>query len=92
MSRRNAGSLVAGREVVQLFRVTDDELAFVSPVLATYQRRNAGTLTIALHRMPPGFAASALPTAAPRDFGPWRRLAAASRIRIPTSSIARCAG
>jgi MoaA/NifB/PqqE/SkfB family radical SAM enzyme len=82
MSRRNAGSLVAGREVVQLFRVSDDELAFVCPVLATFQRRNAGMLTVSLHRMPAGFVPSAPPAAEERPFGPWRRLVAAARARL----------
>jgi hypothetical protein len=58
MSRIQPGGLFEGRELVQLFSTSGGELAFVSPVLATYERRNSGSITFSVHRVPPALVAS----------------------------------
>ena len=50
MSRQDAGELVVGREVVQLFHAQGEDLACVSPIIATYQRAVSGTLLVSLYR------------------------------------------
>ena len=51
MSRQDAGELVDGREIIQLFRAQDKDLACLSPVLATYRRATAGALAVSIHRV-----------------------------------------
>jgi len=51
MSKHNAGELLPGREVVQVFRSSGGQLSIVSVVFPTFGRRNTGALTLSLHRM-----------------------------------------
>jgi radical SAM protein with 4Fe4S-binding SPASM domain len=70
--RRNPGELVAGRDLVQVFKAVGGELAFISPVLATYARQNAGSITLSLHRVSPSLLAmSAKPPATATNR--WKR-------------------
>ncbi|MDE8348498.1 MAG: radical SAM protein [Acidocella sp.] len=82
MGKINAGELLAGREVIQLFRATEDHLAFISVVFATYARQNRGTLSIALHRMPEDFTLPELHPAAPPGRSRPQRLIAALRHQL----------
>jgi radical SAM protein with 4Fe4S-binding SPASM domain len=79
MSKTDAGELLAGRAAVQVFRATGDYLEIISPVIPTYRRRNAGSMTISLHRVLPERSA----------FGRWlfnarERVAASLRARFQT--------
>jgi MoaA/NifB/PqqE/SkfB family radical SAM enzyme len=78
-ARRNAGELLAGREVVQVFRAPAGHLAFVSPVFASWQRDNAGSVTISLHRISPEFALPRAQTSPRQHPNRWQRLVTALR-------------
>lgn len=81
MSRKNPGELVPGRDVVQLFRAAGGELAFISPVLATYGRQNPGSVTVSVHRVPLAFAAAPPVPPAP-SANRWKRRFDALRVQL----------
>jgi MoaA/NifB/PqqE/SkfB family radical SAM enzyme len=70
MGMRDAGELLPGRDVVELFRAADDDLTFVSPSFATYQRQNGGELRMTLRRLSPATENAGSPAS-----GPFGRLA-----------------
>jgi MoaA/NifB/PqqE/SkfB family radical SAM enzyme len=78
MGKINAGELVADREIVQLFRTAGGELAFISPVFATYARQNAGSVILSLHRVPEALAANPPPPPV-QSPNKWKRRFAAVR-------------
>jgi MoaA/NifB/PqqE/SkfB family radical SAM enzyme len=82
MNRRDAGELLTGQDVVQLFRAMTGTLAFASPVLATYQRQLAGSITLSLHRMPPDFSISQPLASLSQHRNRRQRLLAALRARL----------
>jgi MoaA/NifB/PqqE/SkfB family radical SAM enzyme len=91
MSRKNPGELVAGRDVVQLFRAAGGELAFISPVLATYGRQNPGSITFSLHRVPAALAA-APPTPPPPSANRWKRRLDALRVQLNIAAVPAVCG
>ena len=48
---RDAGELWGRRDVLQLFRAEGESLSFISPLVATYRRQNAGEMDLSLHRV-----------------------------------------
>jgi MoaA/NifB/PqqE/SkfB family radical SAM enzyme len=72
MARRDAGELVEGRALVQLFRVERKDLACLSPVIATYQRQAAGSVAVSLFRVESE--AQLRERLAPAPTGWWSRL------------------
>ena len=51
IGRKPAGEILPGRDVIQVFTATVDELAVVAPQIATYRRRAHGKLRVSLHRV-----------------------------------------